>query len=331
MKLMIRIALSVCIAALSAAPASACWLYPFGGWWGAGYYGSPAYSAPMYSSYYAPSYTSYYGSPSYTSYYGSTSYASSYGSFSSPSYGCCGNSAPVYTASYGSYGGGCCDNSCCQSSCGSGCASNSCVGTTPAGTLKPAQDPISDRKTPDYEDNDSRRFVPRSTPRNNDALDPVNEPDRLDPFVRPGTEDGARPNPGTGAGSGRDPGGMFDDGIDPARERTNQKPPMSDPLNEEELDPIKPELGNPVDEKTFFDDTSTPDNTTYRGSNAVMARTSSLSEVIAPKRLASRSLPASLRPVSSSALADKSNNPKSDSPRPIRWISAPLADGHVQL
>jgi len=122
---------------------------------------------------------------------------------------------------------------------------------------------------------------------------------------------------------------MFDGGID--RERTNQKPPMDDPLNGEELDPIKPELGNPVDEKTFFEDASQPDNTTSRIPNAVIARTSSLSEVITPKRLASRSLPASHQPVSRSTLADKSNNPKSDSSRPIRWISAPIADGHVQL
>ncbi|MEZ6035027.1 MAG: hypothetical protein R3C17_18185 [Planctomycetaceae bacterium] len=318
MKFCIRIALSMCVAALLATPASACCLFPFGGWWGAGYYGSPAYTAPAYSSYYsAPSYTSFYGA------------------FSAPSYGCCGTAAPAYSASYGSFGsydGGCCTNSCCQSSCGSGCASGSCGGTTPAGTLKPAQDPISDKKAPSYEDDPrSRRFVPESrSPRDpaaDDPLDPVNEKDRYDRFERSRTRESEPANPGTDGT--RNPG-MFDT-IDPQTERSNQKPEMPDVLEDLESEPADPGLGNEVDEKTFYEDKSNRDNTTSRSRDAVIARSSSLSEVIAPKRLASRSLPSGHRSAARSTLADKSSKTQSDAPRPVRWISAPLADGHVQL
>ncbi|MEJ7592729.1 MAG: hypothetical protein WKF77_14360 [Planctomycetaceae bacterium] len=124
---------------------------------------------------------------------------------------------------------------------------------------------------------------------------------------------------------------MFDESVDPALDRTNQKPPMADPLDGKTLDPVDSNPGIPVDEKTFFEDTSKPDNSASRGRDAVVARTGSLREVIAPKRLASRSLPASHRPASGSQLADKSNKTKADAPRPLRWISAPLAEGHVQL
>ena len=125
---------------------------------------------------------------------------------------------------------------------------------------------------------------------------------------------------------------MFNDGVDPETERTNQKPPMADPFEVNPVDPIdNSDPGKPVDQKTFFEDTNKPDNTATLRLESAIARTSSLSEVIAPKRLASRSLPASQRSASGSKLADKSHNTKSDSPRPLRWISAPLAEGHVQL
>ena len=311
MKLFIRISLSLCAAVLSAAPASACCL--FGGWWGAGYYGSPAYSAPSYSS--------YYGSPAYTSYYGGGYDASS---------GCCGTAAPEYSMSYGSCGSGCCATNCCDT-CGSGCASGSCgsgscAGTTPAGSLKPAQDPISDRKSPDYDDDSrSRRFNPDAasprSPQADDPIDPVDARDRTDLF--------GRPKSGTDGGSGS--GTFEEDKSDPALDRSLRKPPTTDPLDEKTLDPVETDPGKPVDDKTFLDDTSEPDNSASLRRDSVIARTSSLSEVIAPKRLASRSLPASHRPASVSKLAGNSDNSKSDSPRPLRWISAPLAEGHVQL
>jgi len=196
--------------------------------------------------------------------------------------------------------------------------------------LKPAQDPISDKKSPDYDDEPRlRRFNPDSpslgTPGADAPLDPVDSGDRQDLFGRPkeGTDGGI----GSGSGAGT----FEEDKTDPALDRTLQKPPMTDPQDGKPLDPVDIDPGKPVDEKAFYEDISKPGNSVSRGRDIVVARTSSLSEVIAPKRLASRSLPASQRSASAGRLADKSNNTKSDSPRPIRWISAPLADGHVQL
>ncbi len=310
MKIFIRICLSLCAAALFATPANAQFYNPWSGWWGAGYYGSQAY--------YTPSYTSYYGSPSYTSFYGSSSSGS-------PSYGCCGTAAPVYAVSYGS---GCCAPACCDpccDPCGSGCASGSCVGSTPAGSLKPAQDPNFKEKANGY-DEEPRQFGP-GTKGADEPLNPVDDPDRPDRFSRPKAGTGGD----SGSGSDTDPGMFNIDGVDPATERTNQKPPVTDPQDGTTPNPDETEPGKQVDEKTFYKDSTEPDNAASLRRESVIARTSSLSEVIAPKRLASRSLPASQRSASGSKLADKSHNTKSDSPRPLRWISAPLAEGHVQL
>ena len=193
--------------------------------------------------------------------------------------------------------------------------------------MKPAQDPISDKKSPDYEDDTRpRRFNPDATTPDtqgaDEPLNPVDTRDRTDLFGRP--KDGTE---GAGSGSGT----FEEDKTDPVLDRSLQKPPMTDPLDGKTLDPVDSNSGKPVDEKTFLDDNSKPDSSASRGRDAVIASTGSLSEVIAPKRLASRSLPANQRSASGSRLADKSNNTKSDSPRPLRWISAPLAAGHVQL
>lgn len=309
MKLLSQFAVAVCAAALFAAPASACCLFPFGGWWGAGYYGMPAYSAP---------------GPAY-----STNYAPYYGPWGSPS----------YVASYGSsYGNGCCAPSCCDpcGSCGTGCASGSCAGTVPAGTLKPAQDPISDKANKSYEDEPPvRRFEsdPRDRSRTRDDLttdplttDPLLEdPDQIDQFRSPGT--------GTGTGTETAPKsnpGFFDE--TPTENRLNQKPAIPDPLKDELLQPADPEPAKPLDEKTFFDGgTFEPDNSAARTREAVLARTSSLSEVITPKRLASRSMPSAVKTTSSSKLANTVNNDKSGVKPPMRWISAPLPEGNVRL
>jgi len=311
MKLFIRICLSLCAAALFATTANAQYWNPWNGWWGTGYYGSPAYAAPVYSS--------YYGSRSSTSFYGSANYGSS-------SWGCCGTASPAYAVSYGSSGNGCCATSCCDA-CGTGCASGSCAGVTPAGSLKPAQDPNFQKKATDYDDEiRSRTFNPDSTsPGTDDLIDPVDSSVRKDLFGRPKEGTGG----GTGSGSGA--GTFEEDKTDPALDRTLQKPPMTDPQDGKTLDPVETEPGNPVDAKTFFEDSSKPADSASRGRDAIIARTGSLSEVIAPKRLASRSLPVSQRSASASRLAKKLDNTKSDSPRPLRWISAPLADGHVQL
>jgi hypothetical protein len=189
------------------------------------------------------------------------------------------------------------------------------------------------QKAPDYEDDTrSREFEsdsntrPRDRSRVNDSLDTPAERDRIDQFENP------RPGTNGRSDSGSEDGLFKEDKIDPVPDREIlRKPPMSEPLDEKDIDPVEPELGSPVDEKTFYEEKLNPDNTTSRPRDAVIARSSSLSEVIAPKRLASRSLPSGQRAAARSTLADKSSKTQSDAPRPVRWISAPLADGHVQL
>ena len=159
--------------------------------------------------------------------------------------------------------------------------------------MKPAQDPISEQKAPSYEEDlRSRRYNPETpAPRGRGTDEPANPPGDREP---PDSFDS--PNPGTrgrfdsGTGSGRE-SDMFDGTVDPGVERSNQKPPMPETLEEKEPEPAEADPGIQVDEKTFFDDLPKSDNTTFRGRGGVLARKSSLSEVIAPKRLASRALP----------------------------------------
>ena len=300
MRLLSRMIFAACASVFFVAPVSACGMFPFDGWWGAGYYGSPGYASyPSYTNYSAP-----------------------------PSYGCCGTAAPVYSASYGSScGSGCCVSSCCDP-CGSGCASGSCAGSVPAGSLKPAQDPISDKPATDYDDDArSRRFDADSPrPRTRDTSDPLlDDLDQKDQFSSPKSDSG------TGAGAKSDPG-YFDSTPNPAEDQLHNKPPISDPAGSESIPPVEPDPSKPVDEKTFFDGSTTnPGNTTSRLLDTVLARSSSLSEVIAPKRLATRSLPSVHRTVSSSTLANKLDSDKTDTQRPLRWISAPLPTGNIRL
>ncbi|MDA1231638.1 MAG: hypothetical protein O2856_12765 [Planctomycetota bacterium] len=318
MKLLVRICLSLCIAVVLAAPASAGYLYPFGGWWGAGYYGTPLYAAPAYSSYYgAPSYAGYYGSTSYSSFYGG-------GSVVLSSNGCCGNAAPMYSASYGTYNNGCCANSCCDS-CGSGCAAGSCGATEPAGSLKPAIDPISNKSKPTYEDDDRSREFPSDAERarRRQLLDDEKaleeDQNRTDLFKRSGTGSGS----GTDSGTALEP---FPENPDFDLNHKSEKPPMADPQDGTVIEPIDDTTGTPTDEKTFIDENKSTPADSARLRRTILARTSSLSEVIAPKRMASRSLPATHRPLSNSNVAGKS-----EPQPPLRWISAPLPAGHVSL
>lgn len=142
MKRIFAAILGLCISISSMSSASACCLWPFGGWWGAGY------GAPM-GGYYSASYPSY---------------------------------APVtagyYSANYGT--NDCCAPTCCDPCGGGACGSGSCTGTpAPAGSLKPQTDPGFDRGTKEkdtYDDeldrdrlksrtdspNRDREFVPRT-------------------------------------------------------------------------------------------------------------------------------------------------------------------------
>jgi len=322
MKLFVKTCVSLCAVVALATPASACCWFPFGGWWGAGYNAAPSYSsyyAPSYSSGYSPSYTSYYGSPAYSSFYGGGSMI-----------------APAYTAgyaSYGSYGAGCCTNSCCDSCGSSGCASGSCVGTEPVGSLKPATDPISNKSKPVYDDEPrTREFTPDTTRSRSRDLgsdpDPLDDPNRKDPFERT-PSGGAGRSSGVGTETEKD---LFP--VDDPRsglDRNMQKPTMDDPLDGTAIDPIEKTIDTPTDDKTFIGEPKSNPNETSRRRDTVIAGISSLSEVIAPKRLASRSLPSTTRTVSNSKVAGKADGQKSNNQPPLRWISAPLPTGHVSL
>ncbi len=111
--------------------------------------------------------------------------------------------------------------------------------------------------------------------------------------------------------------------------RGTLKPPMEDPLEEPTIKPVDENLGTPTDDKTFGGEPAPSAISPRR--DTVVARTSSLSEVIAPKRLASRSLPSTARTVSSNNLASKIEGQKKENQKPLRWISAPQPTGHVSL
>ena len=200
------------------------------------------------------------------------------------------------------------------------------------GSLKPAIDPNFDKSKSNYEDEPRTRTFPSDTarPRNRDLnpdLDPVDK-NRTDMFDRPAG--GARRTPGVGTETEKDPF-PADDGMNFDRERDSLKPPMEDPLDGTTIDPADNQLGTPSDEKTFFNGGQSNPNEVSRGRDTVIAGTSSLSEVIAPKRLASRSLPSTTRAVSNGKVAGKADGQKSNNQPPLRWISAPLPTGHVSL
>jgi hypothetical protein len=156
----------------------------------------------------------------------------------------------------------------------------------------------------------------------------LNDSNRKDMFDRPAADE-------TGSGSGvgtepeKDPFPVDD--LDLGRDRGTQKPPMDDPLDGTTIDPVDEKPVTPTDDKTFIDGGTPTPSETSRRRDTVIARTSSLSEVIAPKRLASRSLPSLHRSVSNSNVAGKVDGRKSNTQQPLRWISAPLPTGHVSL
>ena len=137
---------------------------------------------------------------------------------------------------------------------------------------------------------------------------------------------------GTGTGTATEKDAFpADDGLEFGRNRETQKPPMTDPINGTTIEPVDKNLGTPADDKTFIEGGKANPNETSRRRDTVIAGTSSLSEVIAPKRLASRSLTLTHRTGSNSKVAGKTDGQKSNNQRPLRWISAPLPTGHVSL
>lgn len=293
MKQLIQATLSIGLVLSSLSSVEACCLWPFCGW-GAGY--APAYG-------YAPA-------PSYGY------YAAGYPSFDAPAYG------GYYSAGY-AQGADCCVPSCC-SSCGSGsCSSGSCAGSIPSGSgsLKPANDPNFKNGTQkdEYDGKDSGRDSPDSPP------------DDLPPFDRPGRTRTNETNPNDDFDSTPIGGTNPDDemppfGADPDGEsQIKNKPPMPDATDLPAVDPN--------DGTTFLNGESRAmDKHTQivRRQNSLTERSSGLNEVIIPRRLASRSLPAAgvRNPAS---WAGKSNDDKAQTGTPVRWISVPKPEDQVRL
>jgi hypothetical protein len=107
---------------------------------------------------------------------------------------------------------------------------------------------------------------------------------------------------------------------------------MAEPDDLPAVDPGSSDAGSP-DGSTFLDD----DNEAFKNQTrrerrelSVTERTSGLNEVLAPKRLASRSVPTS-RTQSRTSFAGKAESDKSGPVRPVRWISLPLAEGNERL
>lgn len=301
------VVLTLGLSAFAANSAEACCLWPFGGWWGAGYGGG----------YYSAGYTPY------------VPVADGY-----------------YSAGYGS--AGCCMPACCDP-CGSGgCASGSCVGTTPAGSLKPETDPNFDKGLKKYEDEDFDRDRLR---RREDPVDPDPALDRerdlqtrsreRTPAADPDPIDDFRSTPMGGAASDLEPFGSGSDQI-------KNKPPMADPGTDlpagdlpavDALDPSADNTLDPAPEadpgtggSTFFDEDKKPaaNETRVERQLSLKVRPTSLNEVITPKRLASRSLPAT-RVEGKTSFAGRSGDERSATKPPVRWISVPLPEGNVRL
>jgi hypothetical protein len=274
----------------SVSSASACCLWPFGGWWGAGY------GAPM-GGYYGASYPSY---------------------------------APVtagyYSAGYGS--ADCCAPACCDPCGGGGCNNGSCIGSTaPAGSLKPQTDPNFDNGTKEkdkYDDEFDRDRLkrPSDLPERDRSFTPrtrttPEETAPIDDFRSRPTDRGTDPDPA--------PFGTGNDQI-------NNKPPMAEPDDLPAVDPDNSATGTP-DGSTFLDeDNGGLNNQTRRDRRelSVTERPSGLNEVIAPKRLASRSVPTT-RVQNRTSFAGKADSDKNAPVRPVRWISLPMPEGNERL
>jgi hypothetical protein len=327
-------AIALCL--LMTPSASAWCLFPYYptygagyGGWGAGYaYAPRAYNNYRYAGY---GYRGY----SYAGYGGFSSACGTCGTAASCSSCNSGCSTCTTTAGYGGCGiSNCCTNSCFTDACG---------GTSTSG--KPATDANTD-------DSD-RTFAPAG----NDATDstyddapPVEDAAPSGDFSAPSTSSGidwTKPrNPTTtepaGDGSPTSPApfgtndglGTEDSGLiapkefDPLNRDTN-KPPISNPIDEEATDESSEEapaaeqgstgsLGGEVDIKDFL----SPEASVDRASASRSFR-SSHADVISMPRLAGDS-----RVVRDSrTLVSSSRNEQ----RPARWISVPLPNGRIRL
>ena len=291
MKRLIATVLAVGFSVATSGSASACCLWPFGGWWGAGYGG-----------YYSAGYAPYVPQMGY--------YAAGY--------------APT----------DCCAPSCCDPCGAGGCSSGSCVGTNPAGSLKPETDTNFEKGTKDNGTYDNFDRSPLR-PRQNDldrTLDPADSQARKRPDDA-GQVDDFRARPMGGAAAD-DP--AFE--LDPAGGQINNKPPMDDAAldippvdNAAPADSAAP-MNEPApgsgDTESFLDIDKKANEAKVQSQLKTVSST--FNEVVASKRLASRSLPATSSKAKTS-FAGKSSDGKARSNAPVRWISVPMPEGNVRL
>jgi hypothetical protein len=292
MKRLIATVLAVGFSVATSGSASACCLWPFGGWWGAGYGG-----------YYSAGYAPYVPPMGY------------------------------YSAGYAPMD--CCAPACCDPCGAGGCSSGSCVGTNPAGSLKPETDSNFEKGTKDngtYDEFDRSPLRRRNDSLDEQPLDPADSQARKRP-VDPAPADDFRSRP-MGGTAADDP--AFE--LDPAGGQINNKPPMDDsaldipPVDPADAaDPAAP-MNNPApangDTESFLDLDKKANEAKVQ--SQLKSVSSTFNEVVAPKRLASRSLPATGAKAKTS-FAGKSSDDKSRSNVPVRWISVPMPEGNVRL
>lgn len=292
MKRLIATILAVGFSVATSGSASACCLWPFGGWWGAGYGG-----------YYSAGYAPYVPPMGY------------------------------YSAGYAPMD--CCAPACCDPCGGGGCSSGSCVGTNPSGSLKPETDSNFEKGTKDSETYDEFDRAPLRR-RQDDldrTLDPADSQARKRP-VDPDPVDDFRSRP-MGGTAADDP--AFE--LDPAGGQINNKPPMDDSALDippvDAVDPAAPmnepaPAGGGTDSFLDLDAKANDSTKVEEPENSLKTFSSTFNEVVAPKRLASRSLPATNSKAKTS-FAGKSSDDKSRSNVPVRWISVPMPEGNVRL
>lgn len=293
MKRLIATVLVVGFSVATSGSASACCLWPFGGWWGAGYGG-----------YYSAGYAPYVPPMGY------------YGAAYAPS--------------------DCCAPACCDPCGAGGCSSGSCAGTNPSGSLKPESDSNFEKGTKDnntYDEFDRSPSRRRQDDLDNRPLDPADSQTRKLPVDQAPVDDfRSRPMGGTAADEP-----AFE--LDPADEQIKKKPPMDDPALDippvdaaEPASPMTTPAPSTDDTDTFLDlDKKANDSSkTEEPANAFQTFSSTFNEVVAPKRLASRSLPAT-GSQGKTSFAGKSSDDKSRANSSVRWISVPMPEGNVRL
>jgi hypothetical protein len=326
MKRLAALVLAAATGAIGAAPVQACWWWP----WGMGSYG---YSAGYGGQYAVPSYPVY-------------------GAAWRPALGA---GYPMGYASMGAVGANCCAPICCDP-CGNSCSGGACGNSACAGTgeaqsgssLKPQVDSNFQGGSGTYDADPTAPAGGRRTPVPKDPVTPADQPATDATFDAPAT-----PRRSTPAGSTDDfnASGAATEEITPfgAETGVSNKPPVPEI---KDLDPVQPEstfapepapaapaeaqpaadpaAGKPAAEETGSGDAFLPVEPTAPApkpavpearrttpGSVVAGQSSRMHEVLRPARLAQKPAVGSLtvRPV----------------PDRVRWISAPLAEGHARL